>query len=749
MNPTIPSFAACLAFSVAVLIFLCIRRTKIFVPWFFTGILGLSLLSCTMEPRQRDWLIDHSGYEAKIEKQGANRLVLTNGLVSRTFLLSPNAVTIGFDNLENGRSMLRGVKPEAEIDLDGKKYTVGGLTGQPDYAYLTEEWIAALKPVRGSMEFVDYQTEPISKRLLWKKVRHAAPDIKWPPAGLHLVMNYQMPEGDPAGDIRLSVHYEMYDGIPLMCKWLSIENRSGREIVVKTFKSEILAVVEKDSPVEERGVPLNKPDLFVETEYEFGGMETMNTTPHSVFWMPDPDFSTQVNYNRMTPCLLEVRPEIGPEQAVPAGRSFESFRAWELVPDGNDEERRLLAQRKMYRIIAPWVTENPLMMHIRNSEPDQVKAAIDQCAAVGFEMGIMTFGSGFNPESDNPEYLKQWKELIAYARSKGVELGGYSLLSSRSISEQDDVVNPATGKTGGVIHGNAPCLGSKWGIWYIEKLRSWYAGTGMNLLEHDGSYPGHICASSAHPGHRGTGDSQWTQWRTITDFYKWCRAVGIYLNIPDWYYLTGGTKCGMGYREVNWSLPREQQVIHTRQNIYDGTREKTPSMGWMFVPLTEYHGGGAAATIEPLSEHLEHYGNMLASNLGNGVQACYRGPRLYDTDSTMKMVKGWVDFYKEHRDILESDVIHTASRRADGRSLDWMFHANPALKEKGFLMIFNPTGKEISKDIRISLYYTGLKSKARITGSDGKVRNLELARDFTVVLPVRVPAGGMVWYTVE
>ena len=27
---------------------------------------------------------------------------------------------------------------------------------------------------------------------------------------------------------------------------------------------------------------------------------------------------------------------------------------------------------------------------------------------------------------------------------------------------------------------------------------------------------------------------------------------------------------------------------------------KAPSLGWMFVPLTQYHGGGTAATIEPL-----------------------------------------------------------------------------------------------------------------------------------------------------
>ena len=86
----------------------------------------------------------------------------------------------------------------------------------------------------------------------------------------------------------------------------------------------------------------------------------------------------------------------------------------------------------------------------------------------------------------------------------------------------------------------------------------------------------------------------------IADFYKWCRAKGIYLNVPDYYFLSGSNKTGMGYRETNWSLPREQQEIIERQNIYDGTWTKTPSMGWMFVPLVEYHGGGKAATIEPL-----------------------------------------------------------------------------------------------------------------------------------------------------
>jgi hypothetical protein len=446
---------------------------------------------------------------------------------------------------------------------------------------------------------------------------------------------------------------------------------------------------------------------------------------------------------------LEVRPETGPDQILEPGGSFEGLRAWELVTDPYDMERKKLAQRKMYRIIAPWVTENPIMMHVRFSDDVRMKTAIDQCAETGFEMAIMTFGSGLDIENTDPAYVAHWKELTDYAHSKGIELGGYSLLSSRRIDDANDVVNPATGKPGGVIHGNAPCLGSEWGKVYMDKLYNWYKATGMNLLEHDGSYPGHICASVTHPGHRGTDDSQWSQWRIITDFYKWCLAQGIYLNIPDWYYLNGGTKCGMGYREVNWSLPREQQLIHTRQNIYDGTREKTPSMGWMFVPLTEYHGGGAAATIEPLKDHLAHYGNMLAANLGNGVQACYRGPRLYDTDSTKAVVRYWVDFYKRHRDILESDIVHSASRRADGRDLDWLFHANPNLKEKGCMLVFNPAGKAIKKNIRVNVYYTGLKDGAMVRVDEGAPIKLKVSRDYFVEFEIGVKPNSTRFVTFE
>ncbi len=694
-----------------------------------------------------DWLVKRPAQQAQVYRSAnPNEIVLSNGLISRCFRLAPNAATVGFDNLMTGEAILRGVKPEARIKIGGTDYAVGGLSGQPNYAFLRPEWVDGMKGTPGALQFVGFEIGKPQERMAWKQVRRHAPGVQWPPAGVYLRMDYGPPEGDGAldGGVKVSVHYELYDGVPVLSKWLTIENGTDTPLTLDTFTSEILAAVEYSSAVEDRGARFPRPNIHVETDYNFSGMSTLNTTRFSVHWVPDPDYASQVNYQRQNPCLLEVRPQIGPAVEIAAGETFESFRAFILPYDSFDRERNGLAQRRLYRTVAPWATENPLMMHVRYAKWSAVRRAIDQCAEVGFEMVILTFGSGFNIEDDSAEYIQKMREYADYAREKGVEIGGYSLLASRKVGGGNDVVMPEGQSP---TFGNSPCLLSEWGEDYFRKLYQFYEKTGFLLLEHDGSYPGDVCMADSHPGHKGLEDSRWKQWRKIADFYQWCRGEGIYLNVPDYYYLAGSSKCGMGYREVNWSLPRAQQVIHTRQNIYDGTWEKTPSMGWMFVPLTEYHGGGEAATIEPLDEHLDHYEQMLVGNLAFGVQACYRGPRLYDTDRTRDLVKRWADWYKAHRDILESDVIH--GRRADGRDIDWMLHVNPELEEKGLLAVFNPLPEAAERSLDVNLYYTGLKDTARISAGGGEPEEYPLARDYTVSLDVSLPPEGFQWFVIR
>ncbi|HML69900.1 MAG TPA: hypothetical protein PKA78_00885 [Macellibacteroides fermentans] len=907
-----------------------------------------------------DWMVSAGKMNAALYRTNDGHLVLSNGIVSRTFTLKPNVVTIGLDQIRKDISFLRSVRPEASVEIDGMYFNVGGLTGQPIHNYLLKEWIPQLKNDPMSFQFVKYELRETKERFPWMKKRDWMPkDLPWPAPGKELIFTYKLKqealdlmvkenmsdkkrpvlfdddfktlkpewelfqskahqrnsftnEGkvgeimsvgnsavyaeqgfnkdarvvvakvsygtdqasswgpglslvfpnqtvkiniqsnekcigfyngeterksisigevqsvwlrmelldksveasistdginwnsvgsarrkddslpskirigkmDAKGgfsdgrksenesrcrinhlsqlgklseisssnllsqlnylkEIEVNVHYELYDNLPVFSKWITVTNNSGKTITINSFKSEILAAAEPESSVDERSSWLY-PNITLESDYNFGGMSEDYLYSSSIAWKADPAYSTQVNYERKTPCLLEASPKVGPQQAVSPGGSFASFRIWELLNDSWDRERKSLAYRKMMRSIAPWITENPILMHVRSSDNESVKKAIDQCAEVGFEMVIMTFWSGFEAEDDSPENLRRMTELANYAKSKGVALGGYSLLASRSIDKQNDVVLPD-----GQIprFGNSPCIESKWGQEYFRKLYQLYDKTGLNVFEHDGSYPGDLCSSSNHPGHKDINDSQWNQFRRVTDFYKWCRSKGIYLNVPDVYFLNGSNKIGMGYREANWSLPREQQEIVERQNIYDGTWNKTPSMGWMFVPLVEYQGGGKAATIEPLKDHLPHYGQRLANLFGAGVQACYRGPQLYDSPQTKSLVQKWVDFYKSHREVLDADIIHI--RRPDGADYDAILHVNPSGKEKGLLMVYNPLSKDIHRQIKVNLYYTGLKDKVSVKDLDEFVRKYTIDRDYCVELDMLIPAQSQLSFIFE
>lgn len=386
-------------------------------------------------------------------------------------------------------------------------------------------------------------------------------------------------------------------------------------------------------------------------------------------------------------------------------------------------------------------------MHLVSKNDQEVVTAIDQCAATGYEALILSFGSHCNMEDTTAANLKKWKKLAEYAHSKKIFIGSYSLFSSRKISDEDDVIDPETGKPGGAFFGNAPCMGSKWGLAYLEKLKIFMKYTGFSIFENDGPYPGDVCASQSHPGHEGLHDSQWKQMELQKSLYRWCNENGVYVNAPDWYFLDGTNKIALGYREVNFSLSREQQKILNRQNIFDATWAETPSMVWGFVPLTKYQGGDADAILEPLSEHLDAYEQLMMQYYGAGIQACYRGPRLYDTEKTKTTVSGVIDWYKKYRNTLNSDIIHL--RRADGRDWDGIMHVNPALKEKGLVMLYNPLNEEITRDIKIPVYFSGLHDYVKIREKEGAAKSYKISRNYEAGISVKIPANGYTWLVLE
>ena len=906
-----------------------------------------------------DWLVDSIKTRTILYKNNTGGLVFTNGIVARTFSVTPNVATIGLDHLVNNESFLRSVRPEAAVEIDGIPFDVGGLIGQPIHNYLSSEWIDELKINPAAFKFVNYTLEETKERFAWKKRLEWMPkDMPWPVPGKELIFSYQLDatvlqilsekgltdkshpillidefsalnkrwkvvaskadecnsfinEGKPgeimalantvvyaerkvskgtkvflvkinpgtdksvswgpglglvfsdkviklnlrpkqnqfgffdgeheknskglqAGkavwlrlelsnskivaaysydkitwvevgntfvnespnyvrigkmdwegeksdnkdkgirgrcsieefqmlgaiskqeksiginkyrylkNIIVNVHYELYDGLPVFSKWITVDNNSDQEIKINTFKSEILAAVEPRNQPSYQGAWM-LPNITVQTDYDSGGgMQYELGEGKAYNWEIDALYKTQINWKRQNPCLLVVKPEYGPNQSIAPNSKFESYRVWELIHSSRERERKGLEIRRMFRAIAPWATENPIMMHARFADTKAVKSVIDQCAEVGFEKVILTFGSGFNIENDKQKNIDRMKMLADYAHAKNITLGGYSLLASRRVGGGNDVVMPEGMRP---KFGNSPCIGSEWGEAYFKKLYNFYDKTGFDNFEHDGSYPGDICVASHHPGHKGLADSRWNQFRVIRDFYRWSKSKGIYLNIPDWYFLNGGNKVAMGYRETNWSLPRAQQEIIERQNIYDGTWFKTPSMGWMHVPLTQYHGGGKEATYEPLKDYLQSYEQRLANLFGAGVQAAWRGKELYDTDETKATVKKWVDFYKKHRRILDGDIIHV--RRPDGKDYDAILHVDPTGIEKGLLIVYNPLETVIKRKIKVNLYYTGLKKEARIKGQNGKEKVVILNRSYEVLIDVEIPAQSQVWFLIR
>lgn len=693
-----------------------------------------------------DWLISPIDAAAGLYRSTDSRdIILSNGLVKRSFRISPDFACFDFTNLATNQQLIRAIKPEARITINSKTYTVGGLQGQKENAYLVPRWMDALKPIEHGFSFKAFNVSPITPFLHWKRNTWASNMNQ--ATGKHLNIQFESRELELKG-ILVNVHYELFDRLPLIVKWISIENNSLKPVVIGNIVNEILGLVEEESAVVGTPEQMKKQHgIYIETNYAFNNAMRYDISDQTTHWKTDSIYTSQVNYYYQTPCLLEVYPEKVTAVELAAGATFNSPRTHELLMDSYDRERRGLAIRRMYNTVAPWTTQNPIFMHLVSQNDQQVIDAIDQCKATGYEALIMSFGSHCNMEDSSDANIRHWKKLADYAHSKGILIGSYSLFSSRRISDEDDVIDPKTGKPGGAFFGNAPCYGSKWGLAYLASLKKFISQTGFDIFENDGPYPGDVCASTVHPGHKGLDDSQWKQMELQKGLYHWCNENGVYVNAPDWYFLDGTNKIGIGYREVNFSLPRDQQMILNRQNIFDGTWEKTPSMSWGFVPLTKYQGGGPEAVLEPLSEHLKDYDQLMFQYYGAGIQACYRGPRLYDTEQTKQAVTNMVGWYKKYRALLNSDLIHL--RRADGRDWDGFMHVNAALPQKAMILLFNPTSETITRSVKIPLYYSGLHNKAVFREKAGAPKSLTVERSYDAQLNFTLAPGAYTWYTVE
>ena len=712
---------------------------------------ALDLPSAVVDGSVPDWLINDVTTPVTLDLDKASGLLtLRNGLIERVFTTAPDIVTIDFYSRSSLSSLFRAVSPEAQIILDTTAYDVGSIVQTSEFAFANRTAFTFTRnPTAFASNGVYHISAPVAQYNWTAGSRGGPLYLHWPPNGLHVAFDYIAPASAPPHHrlVNVSVHYEMYEGIPALAKWVTIQpvntaDAVNTSVTVNGITVETLRLNRPFSPVVFSSYPTAPPTinsdilsrLYVTTSEAHGAQVLWDNDDH----IHDTPGAAEPTLNVTTVAAPGFVVDLSSANTA----AFVSLKTFELVTDSVEMERHGLSVRALTRLTAPATTENPIFMHLTDASSAGIRSAVDQAVDVGFEMIILSFGTSFDIENNGSAYLAQMKSDIAYANEHGIEVGGYDLISlTRDVGPEWDEIDPATGKA----DGNA-CFASGWYDHLSELVFNFVQVTGLSAIETDGPYAGTPCASTTHSHHIGVSDSIYQQTKFQSAFYTRLRAVNVYIHQPDNYFYAGGSKTAMGYNENQYSLPRWTDLSVSRAGYYVDTYTKLVTQGWMFVPLVDYHGGGDAAAFEPLSQHLVEYEWALAQYLGAGIAACYRGNRLYDTNVTRALVTKWVDFYKRHRPILISDIVHL--KAPDLQDIDYFIHQNYRHDERALMMIFNPTPRNVTnRMIHVPLYYTGLNDTVWIQqeedAASGSVYTLD--RLYHVTINVTIPAQSVSW----
>lgn len=726
-------------------------------------------LALGRKPAAVDWLVQQPPEHAEVQSTKDSELILANGLIARHFVLSPAFGTISValnatSDFGGPREVLRAVKPEGYVTLDNTRYAIGGLGQSGKMLAYTDRSNLTLTADANAFQYSKHKVSVPETPFHWVPgTRHSDPAASWPPTGTRLDVDFLPPATAIAEhqNVRLQLSFEMYDGIPLMKKWATVTCDDCKSPVqVKKMEVEVLGVNApfgahlghgSQAPGSDWG---GAPDESVVSPSTLLHAKTDQAHGAACKWEDDfPQSVSSADYKdegAVEP-VLNCTYTIGPGAYVSPTETFESFRALTLIHDSFELERQSLARARVTELLAPATTENPIFFHATKVDDEGFRLAVDQMAEVGFEMLIYSFGSGFVLETADPTYIAKIAGQVAYAKSKGIEVGGYDLIClDRGHGGYGGNVgdNMSTVDEDGELKEDA-CFASTWVDILKDLVFSFINETGLAMLETDGPYGGGTCSSTTHTHHRGLEDSVYRQSQQQVDFYKYLRTLNVFINQPDNFFFAGGSKTGMGYSENQYSLPRWEDLMISRQGMYDDLYIHTPTQGWMFLPIVQYHGGGAAASFVPLEDHVDEYEWALAQYLGAGVAACYRGEQLYDGPKSKAVLLKWTQFYLAHRAVLTKQVVHL--RRPDMQDWDGWLHVHPfGDSEVGLAMLFNPTAETIDTTITLPLYYTGLSGSAIISqGFDGVPKEMQLRGNSVADIDLKMKPYGITFFVIS
>ncbi|MGN0533104.1 MAG: hypothetical protein ACI4IK_01985 [Eubacterium sp.] len=624
----------------------------------------------------KNWVVYSENTPAEITNS-SGRIILQNGLVRRE-IEAEGCKTVSLFNLQKDIELVDSAYGDFQLSVNGKSYNAA------------------------DFDFSDFSLVPCEERVPFKKSPTMTYGGVYPPKGKAVELSYIGREL-PAS---VTVRYEIYDGMPVIMKRVTVKNNNGEAITVDNITADVMRITQ------------NRDTLFVDSDYnsttQFLGLDLSKYAK---------------NYARFKYEYLEVAPLYRMNVKLPSGDELSSICAYELLFANDYYENRLIEVKEMYRRIAPWCTDNVLFFHLISNNSKAIRKAVDQCAEIGLEMIIQSFGSGVNMEIGNEHYLNRIKKAYDYGHRKGLRMGAYTLAYVKNYRpvRGDEALN----HDGSHI---CRCLACDWAEQYMKNVTRFIDKTGADAVEIDGPYGMLMCSGGKTHRHDDFTDSQYKQWKSsVVDWYRELKQRGVYINAPDWHFLNGINRCGVGYEEIAFSEKRAEQLITSRIYYYKGTFDKNPSQGWGFMPLNVYHGGGKDAMFYPTEKNAFEFDWALAQLTAAGVWPTIRGKKVYDSQKGKEIFKKWVGIFKKYRQVLNGITVHFMPPRINPQKpdrttcIDAIMNQLPYGDVRGFVMFFNQTDSQRTEEITLPVYYTGLTELSEAPAPFENTKNCDVS----------------------
>jgi hypothetical protein len=382
------------------------------------------------------------------------------------------------------------------------------------------------------------------------------------------------------------------------------------------------------------------------------------------------------------------------------GAAFTTFRLFQ-VPVPNDPEIAPVVLHRVWKRLAPWITQNPYSQYVMDIPTiDELRAVAPHAQANGVECvcfyihQLFTTVGDYIPRPDLfPKGEDDLRRLMDHFHAHELKTMTYC---STTIAYKTDKVTlehpdwqylgPDGKRYEPWSFGNM-CYQSGWGDYIRTKLDHLVRDLGFDGLDVDGPYHQLPCLAEHHK-HRTPDSVEFMNWAWEREWLAHMRARGVILLIPQYTssLLLGNCAVPGGATETDQhAMGGMPLVALSRARVYDARYGEAPACAAAVTAnLENYHGH----SIELAETNTATYDHVLGVIFGFGHKPVMFGRRLYGGAASEAVYRKWLAFFRQYRETLQSEMVHLA--RPDGFHPDGVMVVAPASDPPALVTLFNP-----------------------------------------------------------